>query len=275
MRWSSVVGNTTQLLLLAANADQHVRMYSLDTTSTEHQTKLKAAGSLKIPSDRDPATNSILCLSIDVQYSSVVISDSAGCISLIDSEVMDVIRQWRGHAYEAWVATFDNWNNHIILSGGDDCRLYIWDRRESKPIYTKRFEMGVCCIQSHPKKENQYITGNYDEVARLWDQRKPSAPLKELHLGGGIWRLKWHPFLPNVLGSATMYAGFHILNIETQRIIYQYKGGRDDDRKEKEVLLGYGIDWFPCSESETRKKPMLASCSFYDHSLQLWTCEII
>lgn len=46
-----------------------------------------------------------------------MISDSAGCISLIDSEVMDVIRQWRGHAYEAWVATFDNWNNHIILSG--------------------------------------------------------------------------------------------------------------------------------------------------------------
>ena len=32
------MGNTTQLLLLTANADQHVRMYSLDTTSTEHQT---------------------------------------------------------------------------------------------------------------------------------------------------------------------------------------------------------------------------------------------
>ena len=119
---------------------------------------------------------------------------------------------------------------------------------------------------------------SYDEVARLWDQRKPSTPLKELHLGGGIWRLKWHPCLPNVLGSATMYAGFHILNIETQRIIQQYKGGRDEDRKEKEkeVLLGYGIDWFPCSESETRKSTtLLASCSFYDHSLQLWTCEIL
>ena len=77
---------------------------------------------MKIPSDRDSTdtNNSILCLSIDVQHSSneaVVISDSAGCIDLIDSRVMGVVRQWKGHAYEAWVATFDNWNNEIILSG--------------------------------------------------------------------------------------------------------------------------------------------------------------
>ena len=34
LRSSLVVGNTTQLLLLTANADQCVRVYSLDTTST-------------------------------------------------------------------------------------------------------------------------------------------------------------------------------------------------------------------------------------------------
>lgn len=96
-----------------------------------------------------------------------------------------------------------------------------------------------------------------------------------------------------MLASATMYNGFHVINIETETILEHYNGGRDEGVREgKEervemkgkktgneergqekaaVLLGYGIDWFPCPETENGR--LLASCSFYDHSLQLWACS--
>ena len=39
-------------------------------------------------------------------------------------------------------------------------------------------------------------------------------PLLEHHLGGGVWRLKWHPKFNNVFVAACMHNGFHIVKID-------------------------------------------------------------
>ena len=77
---------------------------------------LEHVEAMKIPSAEEETTTR-LCLSIDVQPHNIVISDSAGQITLIDSGTMSMVRQWKGHTYEAWVATFDTQNKETMLSG--------------------------------------------------------------------------------------------------------------------------------------------------------------
>lgn len=60
-----------------------------------------------------------------------------------------------------------------------------------------------------------------------------------------------------IMSAATMHAGFHVFHWE--------KGILGNNCIGKKYL-GYGIDW--CTEeSETQ---LLASCSFYNHTLYLW-----
>ena len=79
--------------------------------------------------------------------------------------------------------------------------------------------------------------------------------------------MKWHPHFTNLMAVASMHAGFHIIDWDNVKIVDKFTGL---------VSLGYGIDWYQGQEDETMdsKTLLLASCSFYDHSLHLWSCQI-
>eukprot|EP00042_Codosiga_hollandica_P037487 m.295448 g.295448 ORF g.295448 m.295448 type:complete len:247 (-) comp55152_c0_seq1:68-808(-) len=152
----------------------------------------------------------------------------------------------------------------LYRAGGDDCKFRGWDLRAdcSSPTFTsRRHSVGVCTIQSHHAREHILVTGSYDEHVLLWDERTLKSPLKDMHVGGGVWRLKWHPSEANLLLTATMHNGFHVLDVDAtpgEEIRAHYQGHSS---------LAYGADW-----SRTPKTPhTVATCSFYDHALHLWS----
>ena len=106
-----------------------------------------------------------------------------------------------------------------------------------------------------------------------WDRRNMKHPVSDTPVGGGVWRLKWHPFNPHLLLAACMHNGFHVLNLDgvseqsTGTILASYMNHKS---------LAYGVDWrtkLLDSVTDNKETDMIASCSFYDHSLHLWTCS--
>ncbi|CAG8543748.1 5101_t:CDS:2 [Dentiscutata heterogama] len=202
--------------------------------------------------------HSKLCLSLDwsdrlglSNNRSIVLSQSDGNIVVFSVDGQFGIlekNRWLAHDFEAWIAAFNYHNTNIIYSGGDDCCLKGWDLRMdlSSSLFTNK---------------RLVVIINYDEHILLWDTRTMRQPISDCHVNGGVWRLKWHPKKNNLLLSACMHNGFHVININCTT---------DDSYSMHNITsfmehksLAYGVDW-------SYSQNLAASCSFYDHMIHLW-----
>lgn len=93
--------------------------------------------------------------------------------------------------------------------------------------------------------------------------------MSEHDLGGGIWRVRWHPTDASKLLVACMHDGFKVVVVSgagadsfaCNTAIRFDEHGKD--------ALAYGVDW--CQPVNWQNKgDLVASCSFYDHQLRGW-----
>ncbi|KAJ2406287.1 hypothetical protein J3F80_003583 [Coemansia sp. RSA 2526] len=195
----------------------------------------------------------------------VVTSYSDGQLQLLqlsESSLTEVC-QWQGHDLEAWIAAFDYWTPDIVYSGGDDARLKGWDTRIGPhPVFnSRRHQAGVCSIQSNFHREHILATGSYDEHVFVWDTRNMRMPVQEYNVGGGVWRLKWHPNDATQLLVGAMYNGFHVLDVGEK--VACSASFMDH------TSIAYGADW--CQAQNPDSEDMLVgTCSFYDHVVHVW-----
>lgn len=88
-------------------------------------------------------------------------------------------------------------------------------------------------------------------------------------LDGGVWRLKWEPTKEEIILSASMFNGAHIIDTLNTANICQSFG-------EKTHRLFYGADWSYLNDAQlehstqSKNKRIIATCSFYDHRLDLF-----
>ncbi len=89
-------------------------------------------------------------------------------------------------------------------------------------------------------------------------------PIHSYHLGGGVWRIKWHPYLTHMYLTACMHGGVKIVDTKQDCIAHCYS---------KHTSIAYGIDWNyaqVCKSSDTDPVLSGVSCSFYDHAFHFW-----
>lgn len=248
--------------------------------------QLRHASSLRV------APSHVLCLSLDWSNrrvptsttGSLVVSLSDGTLSLLEPDQtgqLVITSAWVAHAHEPWCVAWNYDDPNVIYSGGDDLQLKVWDKRQGfgQPIITnKRFDAGVTCIQSHPNVEHLIAVGSYDATVRLFDSRKPLKPLSHADIGGGAWRVKWHPSpsRANDLLVAAMHDGFKIVRFSDiggqSNLPAGTNGGNWEiiKRYDEHKSLAYGVDWSYKSSQGQTCETLIASASFYDHALHLW-----
>ncbi|XP_022614025.1 diphthine methyltransferase [Seriola dumerili] len=267
MKWCHVPVSGKALLGTAA-ATGELQLYSL-SDGQEGSCSLQTLSSLEVGAERLALSLDWSTGRMDSSDVRVVCSDSAGCVSVVSlaEGALTTLSQWKAHDFEAWISAFSYWDTQLIYSGGDDCKLKGWDLRvgPSCPTVTsKRHSMGVCSIQSNPHREHIVATGSYDEQVLLWDGRNMRQPLSESAMGGGVWRLKWHPTHQHLLLAACMHNDFHILHCQQA---LEGSGGACPVVASYILhnSLAYGADWSrlsldhpaPCSPHATEPKESL------------------
>ncbi|KAJ2078330.1 hypothetical protein H4R24_004548 [Coemansia sp. RSA 988] len=225
---------------------------------------------------KEPTSDRSMCCSLDWSNRldsgdspSIVTSHSDGNLQLLEvtESAISIESQWQAHDLEAWIAAFDYSNPAVIYSGGDDARLKGWDQRIGLSSNTSIFNLGrhqagVCSIQSSLHRQHILATGSYDEHVFIWDKRSMRTPLAEHNVGGGVWRLKWHPEDPSALLVSAMYNGAHILDVSQNDI--RFAASFMDH-----TSITYGADWCQ-SRDDPSSGWLAATCSFYDHIVHLW-----
>ncbi|XP_023253417.1 diphthine methyltransferase [Seriola lalandi dorsalis] len=267
MKWCHVPVSGKALLGTAA-ATGELQLYSM-SDGQEGSCSLQTLSSLEVGAERLALSLDWSTGRMDSSDVRVVCSDSAGCVSVVSlaEGALTTLSQWKAHDFEAWISAFSYWDTQLIYSGGDDCKLKGWDLRvgPSCPTVTsKRHSMGVCSIQSNPHREHIVATGSYDEQVLLWDGRNMRQPLSESAMGGGVWRLKWHPTHQHLLLAACMHNDFHILHCQQA---LEGSGGACPVVASYILhnSLAYGADWSrlsldhpaPCSPHATEPKESL------------------
>ncbi|KAI0639409.1 WD-40 repeat-containing protein [Trametes polyzona] len=282
MKWCHRAPSARPLLGIA-DSEGHITLHELHNDENRLQLVQKISC----------ASSETLCLSLDWSnrrnpadgLGNLIVSLSDGSLSLLQPESsagLTVTDSWHAHDYEPWIAAWDYWNTNVVYSGGDDLKMKGWDIRQggSQPIFVnKRFDAGVTTIQSHPYIEHILAVGSYDNTVRIFDTRKPLVPLTQADVGGGAWRVKWHPSeaRKNDLLVACMHDGFKVVKFNLA------SGEPDGDfalaasgqpweivrRFDEHSSLAYGVDW-SFAQGEGKHETLVASASFYDHTLHLW-----
>lgn len=118
----------------------------------------------------------------------------------------------------------------------------------------------------------------------MYDQRRMGGPLSKVSVGGGVWRIKWHPSCweeedggaasrekrGRVLVAA-MHGGCRIVDLPS---LGGYAG--EEEELPASVLsefnahesMAYGADWIWFGDDS--KGEAAASCSFYDRQAFIW-----
>ena len=120
---------------------------------------------------------------------------------------------------------------------------------------------------------------SYDNTVRLFDARKPLVPLTQVEVGGGVWRVKWHPHESRNtdLLVACMHDGFKVVRFAPSLVSTDSTTKRNENEREWEIVkrydghesLAYGVDW-SYKRVGGDEETLVASCSFYDHVLYTW-----
>ncbi|KAJ1964357.1 hypothetical protein GGI12_001470 [Dipsacomyces acuminosporus] len=288
VKWSYNKVNGLALVGVAC-ADGELSIYSADESSDE-------SFLAPVCSTAGPTSEGSMCISLDwsnrlfsTSSPDIVTSQSDGSIrqlKLRESQI-ETGKPWHAHDFEAWITSFDYWNTSIVFSGGDDAKFKGWDMRMDPvgcaPIFTsKRHMAGVCSIHSNFHRQHLLATGSYDESVMIWDTRSMRAPLAEYNVGGGVWRLKWHPEDPTQLLVAGMYGGFHILDVSVDGLSADERSPLPDVGSfgvnvdvttsfMEHGSIAYGADWCQKQDSaDSSKGWLVGTCSFYDHLFHLW-----
>eukprot|EP00118_Oscarella_pearsei_P020230 m.218674 g.218674 ORF g.218674 m.218674 type:complete len:363 (+) comp39903_c0_seq1:196-1284(+) len=266
MKWSPVRVEG-KVRLAAALSDGQIKIFHIKDVEDD-----AIGGSVLLEVGCHCSVSEGICLSLDWEMALdkqvlLVVSDSLSQLSILryTGSTLEPYVNWKGHDFEAWIATFDFTDKNVVYSGSDDCTLKLWDIRDlSRPQrrqVLKEHSMGVCSIRSNHLRAHCLATGSYDEMVLVWDTRHMVRPTTKTETGGGVWRLKWHPRKESSLLSACMHNGFHIIECSTGKssVCVSYKEHKS---------LAYGADW---SHMEWCGNDLIATCSFYDHQLRVWS----
>lgn len=180
------------------------------------------------------------------------------CKADYKNKTFEVESQYASHTLEAWICEFTR-DGSAIYSGGDDSVLNVSNTETGTANWTNRkiHQAGVTSILE--MGNDLILTGSYDEHLRVINTATRRV-VNEIHLGGGVWRLKWKDEC-TVLASC-MHAGTRL--VEVKNCGHELRINAVFEENES---MNYASDNHP------QRPNRIVSSSFYDKRLCIWIAE--
>ena len=301
-KWARGNSGDTKYYFAAAHASGSIHIHSVQVNPDADSCKEQPFLVTEIAQTSPPSHGSKdsmppLCLSLDWDSfifgpyrapSRIVASYSNGFVSVFET-ILDPPEQAEIHCVESFLAheLFRNpaevWSASFVtsgsvMSGGDDGSVKLWDLRyTNRPSnILKPFQAGATCISKHPSIDHVVACGSYDETVCLYDIRNLSKPiLRTPELGGGIWRIKFHPYSEDRILVGAMHGGCRVLrvygDIQAENVYTFPASVKVKKEFVEHESMAYGADWLVCRHpTQNGYFEAAASCSFYDRSVFLW-----
>lgn len=260
----------------AENTLQSVLVESVADAKTASTTNLMQA-------DQSQQDNIILSVDVvrETEHSVLTAtSDSHGAVSVFrtaNGNTSPVESRKAVHAQEAWTTCLDvdpqNAGGPVtVYSGGDDGTLCGWQMGSNHTTIKLRKAhqgVGVTAIAKNRYDTSHFgqmslWTGGYDDTLRVWDIRAMRRCVSEVCVGGGVWRIKFHPHDAGLVLVASMYDGFKVVQVDSSSLETSVTARYDGHKS-----LAYGASWVPALDCGNERVALTGS--FYDHCVQLWS----
>lgn len=179
-----------------------------------------------------------------------------------------------GHSLEAWSVCIDRYSTQqvgersTLYSGGDDGALCGWRDDVNDVLFRRRNAhggVGVTTVATRSGHEYELWSGGYDDTIRIWDTRNMRGCVKELVVGGGVWRIKFHARDEEYALVAAMYEGCKAIRWVDGGDL-QTVCGFDEHES-----IAYGVCWLEGLDWDGRLVAM--SGSFYDCGVHVWNVD--
>lgn len=111
----------------------------------------------------------------------LVTGGESGLVQILDVASRAILRNFRGHKKPAHVCCFGK-EPAQVFSASDDKTLRCWDLASQKEVLTiKAHKDFVRCGCINETNTNQFVTGSYDHLVKIWDCRSAAVTMDMDH----------------------------------------------------------------------------------------------
>jgi len=189
------------------------------------------------------------------------------------SHVLDSKTTYTGHTNVVEDVAFHLHHAQLFGSVGDDCKLMIWDLRDSR--YDKPKHMvdahskEINCLAFNPFSEHILATGSADKTVALWDMRNLKSKLHALEgHGEEVYQVGWSPFNETIVASASSDRRLHVWDLSK---IGEEQSPEDAEDGPPELMFIHGGHTAKIADfSWNANDPWVVASVAEDNVIQVW-----
>ena len=192
----------------------------------------------------------------------------------------------KAHDYGIWSIKLLENNENIILTGGEDAKIKLWDLRsknknKEEKVNDKSYQSSINYIDilKFDLSKNILITGSYNEKIIFFDLRNFPKELKSIKTEHSSWDMKQTTLgNKNIILISSIHEGFNIWEIDNEKELEMKHVLRLPLTKEKDIFhksIVYGVDIKQNIDNENNKSVDILSCSFCDNLMMYWNYSLV
>lgn len=108
------------------------------------------------------------------------VSDYGGIVAVHDAATSQSMIQFKEHDNRVWSIDFSHTEPHLLISGGDGCKVKVWSTKQEASVLTINMRASICTVKYDPGSSVYLAVGSADHNIYYYDLRYVSEPVHKL-----------------------------------------------------------------------------------------------